>query len=55
MKEYGGWTGPELAALCREPGSPWDKCYTGEYGAEMPDVVIRTYYESEMVTPKLPI
>lgn len=32
VKEYGDWTGSELAALCREPGSPWDECYTGEWG-----------------------
>ena len=53
VEEYGGWTGPELGAPCREPGSPWDKCHTGEYGTEVPDSVIRQYYESEMVVPEL--
>ena len=49
VKEYGGWTGPEPAALCREPSSQWDRCYTGKYGAEILDSVMWQYYESEMV------
>ena len=53
-REYGGWTGPELGALCREKGSPWDECYAGEYGVEIPDESIRRHCESEMVTFRLP-
>lgn len=33
VSEYGDWSGPDLVALCREPDSPWDKCYTGEWGS----------------------
>ena len=46
--------GPELSRLCCEKGSPWDECYTGGVGADIPDEVIRRYYEFEMVVPELP-
>ena len=49
VADYGGWTDADLNRLCREPGSPWDECHTGDPGAEMPDCAIRRYYESEMV------
>ena len=49
VSDYGDWTMSELYQLCHEPGSPWDTCYTGEYGVEIPDSVIRQYYKSEMV------
>ena len=49
VKEYGDWTVSELYQLCHEDGSPWDTCYTGKYGVEIPDSVIKAYYKSEMV------
>ena len=52
-EEYGDWTGPELSRLCCEKGSPWDECYTGEYGTEMQDGVIRRYCRSEIIKPQL--
>ena len=47
--EYGDWTVAELYRLCHERGSPWDMCYTGEYGVEIPDHIIKQYYKSEMI------
>ena len=52
-EEYGDWTGPELSRLCCEKGSPWDECYTVEYGTEMQDGVIRRYCRSEIIKPQL--
>ena len=46
--------GPKLSLLCCEKGSSWDECYAGEYGAEIQDGVIRRYYESEIIKPRLP-
>ena len=54
VKDYGDWTWQELSRLCCEQGSPWDECYTGEWGTEVPDSVIRQYYELEMVPSRLP-
>lgn len=53
VADYAGWTDADLNALCREPGSPWDECHTGDPGAEIPDRIIRRYYESEMVPVRL--
>ena len=49
VKDYGDWTVLELSRLCCEKGSPWDECYTGEYGVELSDKIVRNYYRSEMV------
>ena len=51
VDDYGDWTMSEMYQLCHEDGSPWHTCYTGEYGVEIPDNVIRQYYKSEMVEP----
>ena len=50
VKCYLDWTVSEIYQLCHEKGSPWDQCYTGEYGVEIPDYVIKEYYKSEMMT-----
>ena len=51
VKEYGHWTVSELYRLCIEHSSPWDICYTGKFGTEIPDSIIKQYYKSEMVVP----
>lgn len=50
VNDYGDWTVSQLYQLCHENGSPWDRCYTGKYGVEIPDYVISEYYKSEMMT-----
>lgn len=49
VKEYGDWSFNDLRRLCHEPGSPWDKHYNGEFGTEIPDATIRSYFTKEMV------
>ena len=49
VNDYSDWGMPEMYQLCHEEGTPWAKCYTGAYGVEIPDPVIKEYYESEMV------
>jgi len=51
VEEYGKWTFSNLRRLCHEPGSPWDRCYDGEHGTEIPDHVIQNYYNNEMIPP----
>ena len=47
--DYGHWTMGQLYELCHASGSPWDTCYTGERGVEIPDSVIRQYYLAELI------
>lgn len=48
-KEYGGWSFGDLRLLCHGPGSPWDQHYDGNFGTEIPDSTIRSYYTGEMI------
>ena len=49
VDDYLDWSMPELYQLCHGEGTPWAVCYTGAHGVEIPDSVIKAYYESEMV------
>ncbi len=48
--EYGDWSFNDLRRLCHEPGSPWDIHYDGEFGTEIPDRTIQSYYAREMIS-----
>ncbi len=48
--DYGDWTMGQLYELCHAPGSPWDICYTGELGVEIPDYVLKQYYMEELLS-----
>lgn len=49
VTSFGDWDMGQIYQLCHEPGSPWAQCYTGKYGVEIPDHVIRDYYKQGMV------
>lgn len=50
VNDYKDWNMSQIYQLCHEKGSPWEQCYTGKHGVEIPDSVIGAYYESEMVS-----
>ena len=49
VKEYGDWSFNDLRRLCHEPGSPWDTHYDGDFGTEIPDHTIQSYYTHELM------
>ena len=48
--DYGNWSMDQLYGLCHASGSPWDTCYTGELGVEIPDYVLKQYYMKELLS-----
>ena len=49
VDDYKDWNMSQIYQLCHEEGSPWKQCYTGGHGVEIPDYIIKEYYEHEMV------
>ena len=48
-EQFGSWESGDLQKLLQEPNSPWDMCYDGKFGTEIPDKIIRKYYNGEVI------